>query len=89
MHDVRQTYDTQEAWLRDWEGLKRRSLDAPGVDWTSSWFAAGPSRLYCLWEAPDPQAIRACFVAEELKRAPIREIDEVAHVDPAWLVGAA
>ena len=78
-----------EAWLRDWEGLKRRSVDATDVEWVSSWYAAGSNRLYCLWEAPDPQAIRACFVEVELKKAPIREVDEVAHVDPAWLLGAS
>jgi hypothetical protein len=85
-HDVRQMYGTQEAWVRDWEGLKRRSMAVRGVHWLNSWYSAQSNRLYCMWEAPDPDAIRSCFVPEELKKAPITGLEEVAHVNPEWLL---
>jgi hypothetical protein len=84
-HEVRRVYESQEAWVGDWEGLKRRSLAAIGVTWLSSWYSAEGQRLYCEWEGPDAQAIRACFGDETLDMAPITRIDEVVAFDPAWL----
>ena len=86
-HEVRRVYESQDAWVADWEGLKRKSLAAEGgVIWMSSWYSAQGQRLYCEWEAPDGQAIRACFSEETLEMAPITRIDEVVSFDPAWLV---
>ena len=55
----------------------------PGVEWLNSWYASEPDKLYCEWEAPDEDAIRAAL-GEALKVYPIEAIHSVIYVNPAW-----
>ncbi len=87
IHRITRLYATQDAWLQDWAGLRKRARGSNDRDarWRVSWFAPRSSRLYCEWEAPDEASIRACFNAQELTMAPIETVDEVVFADPAWL----
>ena len=82
-HNVVSMYEDQEDWIRDWRGLRRRARGE--ARWTSTWYCAETSRMYCEWDAPDGDAIVACFTPAELRMAPIVSLEEVVHVDPAWL----
>jgi len=82
-HHVKRIYPTQDDLINDWKGLRRRC--PPDTQWRSSLYAAATERFYCEWEAPSPEAIRACFLPEELEMVPIEKIEEVVFVDPAWL----
>ncbi len=56
---------------------------APGVEWLNSWWDAEADRLFCEWEAPDADSVRASLeVASEL--LPIEAIHEVQKIDPQW-----
>jgi hypothetical protein len=55
---------------------------APGVEWLNSWLSR-EAGLFCEWEAPDADAIRAALetVADLF---PIEECYEVERIDPQW-----
>jgi hypothetical protein len=55
---------------------------APEVEWLNSWLSR-EEKLFCEWEAPDADAIRAALeaVADLL---PIEECHEVVRIDPQW-----
>lgn len=55
---------------------------APGVEWLNSWLSR-EAKLFCEWEAPDADAIRAALetVADLL---PIEACYEVVRIDPQW-----
>jgi len=55
----------------------------PGVEWVSSWYTSGANKLFCDWEAPDEETIRAAL-GEALKVYPIEVIHSVIYVNPAW-----
>lgn len=55
----------------------------PGVEWLSSWYTSEANKLFCEWEAPDEEAIRAAL-GEALKAYPIEVIHSVIHINPAW-----
>ena len=55
----------------------------PGVEWISTWYAPEVNKLFCDWEAPDEEAIRAAL-GEALKVYPIEAVHSVIYVDPAW-----
>lgn len=82
-HNVKRIYETQDALIEDWRGLRRRANDDPR--WLRSLYAAPGRRLYCEWEAESVEAIRACFEPAELEMAPILEVEEVVLLDPTWL----
>jgi len=82
-HHVKHIYESQDDLVEDWRGLRRRCTAE--TRWLSSLYAAASQRLYCEWEAGSPEAIRACFLPEELEMAPIERLDEVVFLDPAWL----
>jgi len=82
-HYVKRIYASQEDLVEDWRSLRRRCTD--DTCWLRSLYAAGAERLYCEWEAPSADAIRACFLPEELEMAPIERVEEVVFIDPAWL----
>ncbi len=82
-HQVRRMYPSQDELVNDWRGLRRRCT--PDTRWQSSLYSAATRRLYCEWEAQSPEAIRACFLTEELEMAPIERLEEVVFLDPAWL----
>jgi hypothetical protein len=86
-HKVNQLFDSQDQWLRDWGAMRKRAAQSPGskAQWLSSWYAAQPNKLFCEWEADDEASIRASFTPEQLAMAPIASVDEVVHIDPAWL----
>ncbi len=82
-HHVKVNYMSQDDLIDDWGGLRRRCTAE--TQWRRSLYAAASERLYCEWEAPSPEAIRACFLPEELEMAPIERLEEVVFLDPAWL----
>lgn len=82
-HKVKRTYETQDEWVEDWRGLRQRARTDPC--WLRSWYAASSRKLYCEWEAETIDSIRACLGPEELEKAPIEEVEEVAFLDAAWL----
>jgi len=84
-HHVKRIYPSQEDLVNDWKGLRGRNTGE--TRWLSSLYAAASQRLYCDWEAPSADAIRACFLPQELEMAPIEKIEEVVFLDPAWLDG--
>lgn len=55
----------------------------PGVEWISSWYTPEANKLFCDWEAPHEEAIRAAL-GEALKVYPIEVIHSVIYVNPAW-----
>jgi hypothetical protein len=56
---------------------------APGAEWRNSWGAAQAGKLFCEWEAPDADAIRASLEpAKDL--FPVETIYEVEWIDPQW-----
>jgi len=56
---------------------------APGTEWRNSWISAKERTLFCEWEAPDGDAIRASL--EPVKNLfPIEMIYEVEWLDPRW-----
>ncbi|MGD2145512.1 MAG: DUF4242 domain-containing protein [Anaerolineae bacterium] len=65
-------------------GAKTVAASLPaGTEWLNSW-AAGPSgRMFCEWEAPDAEAIRAAL--EPVKHLfPVEALHQVEWIDPAW-----
>jgi len=82
-HQVKRMYPSQDDLVNDWKGLRRRGTTE--TRWQRSLYSAATKRLYCEWEAPSPEAIRACFLPEELEMAPIERVEEVVFLDPAWL----
>ena len=82
-HRITRIYASQDDLINDWRGLRQRS--SAEARWVSSLYAAASERLYCEWEAPSHEAIRACFLPVELEMAPIERVDEVVAIDPAWL----
>ena len=57
---------------------------APEVEWLNSWWISGDvQRLYCEWEAPDADAVRASLrPIQDL--LPIEALHEVQWIDPKW-----
>ena len=56
---------------------------APGTEWRNSWISAKEGTLFCEWEAPDGDTIRALL--EPVKHLfPIETIHEVEWLDPTW-----
>jgi hypothetical protein len=55
----------------------------PGAEWISSWYTPEANKLFCDWEAPDEEAIRAAL-GEALKVYPIEAIHSVIYINPAW-----
>jgi hypothetical protein len=57
---------------------------APGMEWLNSWWIAGEvQRLFCEWEAPDANAIRAAL--EEFEDLlPIETVHEAQWINPKW-----
>lgn len=56
---------------------------APGTEWLNSWSAGEAGKLFCEWEAPDANAIRASL--EPVKDLfPIEAFYEVQWIDPQW-----
>lgn len=84
VHSVNRLYETQEQWVQDWGEMRKRTVKGK-ARWLSSWYAAHSNRLFCEWEADSEASIRTSFLARDLEMAPIISVDEVAHVDPAWL----
>jgi hypothetical protein len=82
-HHIKRLYPSQDELVNDWKGLRNRGT--PETRWESSLYAAASQRLYCEWEAPSVEAIRACFLPHELEMAPIERVEEVVSLDPAWL----
>ena len=56
---------------------------APGTEWRNSWISAQAEKLFCEWEAPDADTIRASLEpAKDL--FPVETIYEVEWIDPKW-----
>ena len=53
----------------------------PGVQWLNSWSAGEANKLFCEWEAPDPEAIRRSLALVE-HIISTDEIHPVLQIDP-------
>jgi hypothetical protein len=58
--------------------------DVPETEWLNSWLSVDGSRMFCLWEAPGDDAIRAALGEEALGLSPIDKIYEVVDVNPEY-----
>ena len=56
---------------------------AEGVTWISSLVSEDKSRTFCIYDAPDPEAIRRTASRNEL---PVDEITRVTVLDPYFYV---
>jgi hypothetical protein len=64
-------------------GKKVMASLAPGTQWLNSWAVPATVQLFCEWEAPDVDAIRASLEPVE-DLFPIETVYEVEWVDPQW-----
>ena len=56
---------------------------AEGVTWVHSYVSADRQRTYCIYDAPDPEAIRTVAGVNNL---PVDQIEEVRVLDPYFYV---
>lgn len=64
-------------------GRKVVASQVRGARWLNSWVAGEAEKLFCEWEAPDANAVRASLEpAKEI--FPIEAIHEVQWVNPEW-----
>lgn len=75
---------TTEAGARALEEMVACNQDA-GVGWVTSFVAADRSRTVCVYDGPDPAAIRSAAAANRL---PVDRITEVRVLDPFFYVGS-
>jgi hypothetical protein len=72
--DIPVTADGAEACL---SVVGRNAED--GVTWIHSYVAAGKTKTFCVYDAPDPESIRR---AAERNSLPVDRIVEVSVLDP-------
>ncbi len=72
---------TQEELI---EGAKKVAASmAPGAQWLNSWAVPATDQLFCEWEAPNTDLIRASI--DPIKDLfPVETIYEVEWIDPEW-----
>jgi hypothetical protein len=56
---------------------------APGAQWLNSWAVPATDQLFCEWEAPDLDLIRASIEPIE-DLFPVETVYEVEWIDPQW-----
>lgn len=66
-------------------GKALTTASSNGAKWLRSWVVLDQNQLLCEWEAPEEGAIRASL--GEVGLLPIRSIQTVATIDPAWFKG--
>lgn len=73
---------TQEEIIAAARKLNESLVDE--AEWLNSWWMAGEvGELFCEWEAPDEDAVRASI--EPVKELfPIVSVHLVTKIDPAW-----
>jgi hypothetical protein len=72
---------TQDELIR---GAKKVTASLPtDTKWLNSWSAGKAEKLFCEWEAPDAEAIRASL-KPVTDLFPIDEIHEVVWINPEW-----
>jgi hypothetical protein len=54
-----------------------------GTEWMNSWWIPETDKVFCEWEAPNADAIRASLEAVK-DLFPIEALYEVQWIDPAW-----
>lgn len=54
-----------------------------GARWLNSWVAGEAEKLFCEWEAPDAEAVRASM-KPVIHLFPVKEMHEVIWVNPEW-----
>ena len=57
--------------------------EIPDTEWVSSWLSVDSRRMFCLWEAPNEESIRAA-IGDVLEVSPIDSTYEVVLVDPDY-----
>ena len=67
-----------ENGARQLQAVISRNAEA-GVTWLHSYVTRDHSRMFCLYEGPDPAAIRA---AAEANGLPVDQVTEVRVLDP-------
>jgi hypothetical protein len=76
------THVTQEQAI---DGARRVATSlATGTEWLNSWWIPGQvQKLFCEWEAPDADAVRASL-EPIMNLLPIESLHEVQWIDPQW-----
>ena len=85
IHNISRYPESQDEWVDDWRGLRRRSQETPECTWLSSFVDSEDRLLYCQWEAANEDSIKACFTPPELEMAPILKFREIVILEPTWL----
>lgn len=80
IHDTPE-HGTQDELIR--EAKKITASLAPNTKWLNSWSAGKVAKLFCEWEAPDAEAVRASL-KPVIDLFPIEEIHEVIWINPEW-----
>jgi hypothetical protein len=86
---VERTFPDRLVILTNSEGAQamRKVVDTNtqrGVTWVTSYVNPGKTKTYCVYDAPDPEAIRAVADRNSL---PVDQITEVSVLDPYFYVG--
>lgn len=63
-------------------GVVERNADE-GVTWLSSFVSADKKRTFCVYDAPNPEAVRKTATTNSL---PVDEITEVRVLDPYFYI---
>jgi hypothetical protein len=83
VHSVSEYPGTQDEWVKSWSAVHQRASES--TRWIHSFFDAEAGKLYCEWEAENPEDILKCISDDQLRMAPIEAIREIAIIDPEWL----
>jgi uncharacterized protein DUF4242 len=81
MYVIERTFAEQlEPELLDKDGIKLVNDDV-GVRWLYSFLSADKKKTYCLYEAPNPEAIREAAARLGLPADVLVEVHEILHPD--------
>jgi hypothetical protein len=83
VHRIETYPDSQDEWIDMWRLLQKRATGE--VAWLHSFYEPSSNKLYCQWQAPDLESIKACFTEDTLIKAPIVYSSEVVLFDLSWL----
>jgi hypothetical protein len=75
---------TQETLYMSLRAIAQASI--PDTEWLASWLAVDSSKMFCLWEAPDEDSIRAALGEEIGQMAPIDAVYEAVTIEPSFFL---
>ena len=83
VHNVLIYPETQDEWIGLWQEIRSRACG--DVEWLHSFYEPSTRKLYCQWQAPDVDSIKACLSKKVLENAPIMSSSEIVLFDVTWL----